>query len=607
MIDKRWHQGRDEGADMDRRQFITTASVSGVGAILLRPWSALAQTTTTVTVEAPGTDGQTISGRYSLSADTTDNGNVSNVLFFLTRGPQDVGETTQLTAYGWIVPFNTLALANGQWQVKARAYLKNGGYVVSSGRTFYINNSAPAVEVEAPAADGATVRRTYSLSASVLNLSSVTKVEFHWASAFGPIKIGETLAPGPFGWVVPWQTVTVANGLYEVTATAHHSRGTTTSARRRVAIENAVPVTSTKNALGVYIQNNRTGAYEDAIGIYRVSPSARPLGFELDYVNSGSTWDGWRASFLGYLIAGKDNPRKLVLTIPPFPQSEATLDALHRGSEGAFNDHYTWAGEQVAHQYGAKAGTHLFARFGHEVQSGHYPWGVKYTATPEKRFDPERARDFALLYRVAHDQMMNAVRRGGSDLKWAYNGMGSQKFSEYDAAYPGDNYVDLITNDLYQSGLYSYPRSGHPHAAANVDEAWNRAKLVFDEYVKYAAEHGKLWGIDETSTNFKWENGTNVGSYDNGEWFERLFLYCDAVRRGTTGLRTSNGALITRNLLHHVIHWDNDMTSTNLFSIVLPYKPAEYFFHPAPPEGLHGNGTNLAKNSLISRWGGPRD
>ena len=185
----------------------------------------------TVTLTAP-TTGQTLSGTVNITANASDNVGVTRVDF--VRGNTTLGsDTTAPYSYAW----DTTGSANTTYTIKAKAYDAAGNIKVSSGAVVTVQNvssdtTPPTVSISTPAS-GATLSGTTTITASASDNIGVFRVEFYRGTTL--IANDQT---GP-GWSTAWNTTTVANGTYTLTAKAFDAAGNSTvSAVKTVTVSN---------------------------------------------------------------------------------------------------------------------------------------------------------------------------------------------------------------------------------------------------------------------------------------------------------------------------------------------------------------------------------
>ncbi|MBA2625973.1 MAG: hypothetical protein H0U89_10265 [Acidimicrobiia bacterium] len=160
------------------------------------------------------------------------------------------------------------------------------------------------------------------------------------------------------------------------------------------------------------------------------------------------------------------------------------------------------------------------------------------------------------------------MRAAGTDVQWVLNAAGSSYTSGgFEAAWPGDDAVDIVSLDLFQNEAFA---STTDFSAAGGALQWLEA---------VGAARGKLIAVDETSVSFRVRNARQVGGQDNDLWFRSLRAWSDRV--------------VDDGQLHHVLAFEADPSPTDLFAPVFPRHPAVSTF----PE---------ARQDLIDSFGGPR-
>lgn len=132
--------------------------------------------------------------------------------------------------------------------------------------------------------EGQYVGDTISITAGVISSLTVDGVEFFLN---GTTSLGVD-TDGSDGWSTSWDTTTVANGAYQLTAVASFGSETTTSAVRNVNVENiAVPPLEPPAPAGTF----QTGRANDTTGQYITYP------FELEEEGGGGPPGGNAPSF----------------------------------------------------------------------------------------------------------------------------------------------------------------------------------------------------------------------------------------------------------------------------------------------------------------------
>ncbi len=192
-------------------------------------------TAPTVSMTAPAAGN--VTGTISVSATASDNIGVAGVQFLLdgaALGAEDV-------ATPFSISWNTATTSNGSHTLTARARDAAGNTTTSAGVVVTVNNAAdltaPTVSLTAPAAG--TVSGTINVTATATDNVAVSGVQFLLNGA----NLGTEDVSSPYS--ISWNTATVANGTYTLTARARDAAGnTTTSASIVVTVSNTTLLTA---------------------------------------------------------------------------------------------------------------------------------------------------------------------------------------------------------------------------------------------------------------------------------------------------------------------------------------------------------------------------
>ena len=193
----------------------------------------------TVSLTSPANNA-TASGTVSVTANATDNVGVTKVEFYV-NGALQATDTATPYVYSW----NTSALAAGTYTLMAKAYDAAGNVGQSGNVTVTVVNDTtpPTVSLTAPG-NGATVSGTVALTASASDNVGVSRVEFY---GNGTLLTATNVAPYSYNW----NTTSVANGSYALTAKAYDAAGNVgQSANVTVTVNNAAtPASGTYTAV----------------------------------------------------------------------------------------------------------------------------------------------------------------------------------------------------------------------------------------------------------------------------------------------------------------------------------------------------------------------
>jgi subtilisin family serine protease len=185
-------------------------------------------TAPTSSITAP-TDSATLTGTTVISATATDNIGVDHVDFY--RGTTLIGADPNAP---YSISWDTTGSANGSYVLTTKAYDKVGNFGTSANINVTVSNTvttppdttSPTASITAPT-NGATISGSATLSATATDNVGVTKVSFYRGTTL--IDTDTTASPS---YAITWDTTTVPDGTYSLTAKAYDVAGNigTTSA-----------------------------------------------------------------------------------------------------------------------------------------------------------------------------------------------------------------------------------------------------------------------------------------------------------------------------------------------------------------------------------------
>ncbi len=192
---------------------ITAYDTSGVESSYSNIVTISGLTSLTTAITAPANNA-TVSGTVSVTASASDNLGVSKVEFYV-NGVLQATDTVTPYVYSW----NTSALASGTYTLMTKAFNAAGNVSQSSNVVVSIVNDtiAPTVSITAPG-NSSTVGGTVAITASASDSVGVSKVEFY---SNGTLLFAGNVAP----YTYSWNTKTLANGSYILTAKAYDNAG----------------------------------------------------------------------------------------------------------------------------------------------------------------------------------------------------------------------------------------------------------------------------------------------------------------------------------------------------------------------------------------------
>jgi hypothetical protein len=246
-----------------------------------------------------------VSGTVNVTAGATDNIGVVGVQFLLNGanlGTEDV-------AAPYSVSWNTIGLTNGNYTLTARGRDASGNTTTSAAVIVNVNNApdaqGPVVTLTAPVAG--TVSGTVTPTATATDNIGVVGVQFLLNGA----NLGAEDLTSPYS--ISWNTTTVANGTYTLTARARDAAGnSTTSAGVVVTVNNvtliaALPMNEGAGTTTADISGNNHPGTLTATPVWGAGKYGQGLTFNgtSSYVNipdhndftldptQNYTWSGW--------------------------------------------------------------------------------------------------------------------------------------------------------------------------------------------------------------------------------------------------------------------------------------------------------------------------
>lgn len=209
----------------------------------------------------------------------------------------------------------------------------------------------------------------------------------------------------------------------------------------------------------------------------------KPVQVVLDFLQMDS-WHGMENEAGWITGCWKQLPgRTLALSVPMLVgQGHPTLE---QGAAGAFDHHFT----ALARRLVAAGDGNAFIRIGWEFNGGWYPW---------------TARGKPAVYARYWRRIAQAMR-GVPGARFRFDWCAAMIDGPTDAAYPGDDVVDVIGLDVYNQ---SWPLIANPH------QRWNYllhhvAGLIWHR--DFARRHGKPRSFPE------WGTGTRPDGHGGGD------------------------------------------------------------------------------------------
>jgi len=215
------------------------------------------------------------------------------------------------------------------------------------------------------------------------------------------------------------------------------------------------------------------------LGVFRgsmrpdyVAAHERWLGRRVDVVLEMIPQDSWSGIErpVRQLETWKGTPYEVVFTTPMIPRDGSTLA---RCGAGAYDEHW----RRFAATFVDGQRPTALIRLGHEFNHTFYPW----TASGG------REREYAECFRRIVDVTRSVP---GSKLRFVWNVLSGAETADVEAAYPGDDHVDVIGLDLYDG----------VQGVRDFHERWQIVRTQpygLDWVKRFAAAHRKPISFDE--------------------------------------------------------------------------------------------------------------
>lgn len=243
---------------------ITAYNTSGVESAYSSIVTILESLAPTTAVSSPSNNAA-VSGTVSVTATASDNVGVTKVEFYV-NGVLVATDTATPYVYSW----NTSSLVSGTYILMTKAYDAAGNVGQSSNVTVTVVNdtTAPVVAFTAPVINS-TVAGTVVVTASASDDVGVSNVEFY-------LNNNLIFATNVSPYTYNWNTTSVTNGVYTLTAKAYDNAGHVGQSSETVTVLN--DITAPTINIGVRKANGGssgvltvTATANDDVGVSRVN------------------------------------------------------------------------------------------------------------------------------------------------------------------------------------------------------------------------------------------------------------------------------------------------------------------------------------------------
>lgn len=232
--------------------------------------------------------------------------------------------------------------------------------------------------------------------------------------------------------------------------------------------------------------------------------------------------------------------------------------SLADGADGLYDKHWREIGS-ILNKLPQETLDNIVLRIGHEMTGAWFAWGT--TRKGEKKGDPQLSREFAGYWRRIHSSINSRLKY--KRVRYDFNFSGNHGIGDALMCYPGSQYVDIISTDMYANG------SGW--RIDGKSDAKKMKSLLLDPMLVWASKERKLVAIDETAiVNYAPQKGVrgNQDGADGGPggddyvgWFETIARWMEeAAKQG---------------MLSHVIIFDVN-NSKGIRSVLYRSEEPEY-------------------------------
>lgn len=263
-----------------------------------------------VSITSPS-NGATVSGAITVSADAADNIGVTNVEFYA-----DGKLIATDTSSPWSVSWNTSTESNGSHSLHAKAFdaASNSATsaLVSVTVTAGVEDTTPPTTNLTFPTNGSSVSSSVVLSATASDNLAVTKVEFFLDGA----SLGTGTAAGEAGpWSLAWNTTSVAEGSHALMVKAYDAKG-------NIGTDNDTTVTVAQNVQVLdesFSDRDATGDYFDITG-WNAGGYAQSTDNNLAQPATSSSSNGYASSGIGCSGGLRTETLSRTVTLPNNPK-----------------------------------------------------------------------------------------------------------------------------------------------------------------------------------------------------------------------------------------------------------------------------------------------
>lgn len=268
----------------------------------------------------------------------------------------------------------------------------------------------------------------------------------------------------------------------------------------------------------LFVPNTASAAGTDILGVHRGSGTperiteyekwlGKPVSYNVDFVgrapaNSTNPWSkidnpAW------WCNQSKKVSAKLVLSTAMLPTTNFTLAA---GAKGAYNSHWQKFGNVMVNSGCATA----IIRLGWEFNGKFFPWAAG-----------GKEASYAAYWR----QIVDTLRKvPGQQFLFDWCPLAGNTNANVEAAYPGDNYVDIIGLDAYDTATAALASAA---PAKRWEHQLNRP-YGLNWHAKFSATHNKPMSFPEWGLTVRVKD--NLGGGDNPSYITKSWEWITSHR-----------------------------------------------------------------------------
>jgi len=278
--------------------------------------------------------------------------------------------------------------------------------------------------------------------------------------------------------------------------------------------------------------------------------------YALDFVDDRQTWNNianysdWLLDPWSAWVKAKDG-RRMVVSVPLLNQDSS--GKLAEGARGDYDRYFRALAQEMAD----KGLGNAVIRLGWEANGDWYPWKASTDPGAWKAF-------YRRVVGVMRSVQPSVTGQPAQNFKFdlTYNLGTSGTAIKFDTIYPGDDVVDIIGLDVYDTKWMD--------DTLPPEERWNdvvNQEMGLAGFKAFAASHGKPTSIPEWGL---WERGhdDNGGVGDNPYFIDRMTDWFEANATGTPDIP----GMLYQSYFNHLDGWTGEHTLSAYVNARIRYK-----------------------------------